>query len=69
MPIYEYKCPVCDHRFSVLQRLGEGNENLVCELCGAPRPDKQFSTFASTSSAGGGQTLSSGGAPSGSPFT
>jgi len=37
MPIYEYKCPVCNHRFSVLQRLGEGNEHLRCEKCGEPK--------------------------------
>ena len=64
MPIYEYKCPVCNHRFSVLQRLGEGNEHVCCEKCGSPKPVKQFSTFASSgssqhSSAPGG--ISSGG--------
>jgi putative FmdB family regulatory protein len=67
MPIYEYKCPACDHRFSVLQRLGEGNENLQCEICGTPKPVKQFSTFASTTSTSGGSLASS--APSRSPFT
>ena len=40
MPIYEYKCPVCNYRFSVLQRLGEGNEHLRCEKCGEPKPIK-----------------------------
>ncbi len=49
MPIYEYTCSVCHHRFSVLQRIGEGNEQLHCEKCGAPKPVKQFSTFASSS--------------------
>lgn len=63
MPIYEYKCPVCNHRFSVLQRLGEGNEHLRCEKCGEPKPIKQFSTFASSSSSQRGSTTS--GAPSG----
>jgi putative FmdB family regulatory protein len=68
MPIYEYKCPVCNHRFSILQRLGEGNENLNCEQCGAPRPVKQFSTFASTGASAGSDSFASS-APSGSPFT
>ena len=48
MPIYEYKCPVCGHRFSILQKIGEGNEHLRCEKCGAPKPIKQFSNFASS---------------------
>ena len=48
MPIYEYKCSVCDYRFSVLQRLGEGNAHLRCEKCGEPKPIKQFLTFASS---------------------
>ena len=51
MPIYEYRCPVCQHRFAVLQRVGAGNEALTCEKCGAPRPLKQFSTFASPGNA------------------
>jgi putative FmdB family regulatory protein len=43
MPIYEYACPSCEHRFSVLQRVGEGNDHLRCEQCGTPRPVKQIS--------------------------
>ncbi len=68
MPIYEYKCGACDHRFSVLQRMGEGNAHLVCEQCGAPKPAKQFSSFASGSGSSGGGPASH--APSGgSGFT
>lgn len=63
MPIYEYKCSVCEHRFSVLQRIGEGNAHLRCEKCGEPKPVKQFSTFASSSSSKRGPTTSA--APSG----
>jgi putative FmdB family regulatory protein len=64
MPVYEYKCSVCNHRFSVLQRIGEGNDHLRCEKCGEPKPIKQFSTFASSSGSQGGSainTSSSGG--------
>ena len=63
MPIYEYKCSACEHRFSVLQRISEGNEHLHCEKCGEPKPIKQFSTFASSSISKHGSTAS--GAPSG----
>ena len=62
MPIYEYKCCTCEHRFSVLQRIGEENEHLRCEKCGEPKPIKQFSTFASCGSKNGATTS---GAPSG----
>ncbi len=67
MPIYEYKCPACNHRFSVLQRIGEGSEHLQCELCGTSKLIKQFSTFASASSSSEGSFASS--VPSRSPFT
>ncbi len=46
MPMYEYHCLICGHEFEVLQRLGEGNENLECPHCQTPRPEKKFSTFA-----------------------
>jgi putative FmdB family regulatory protein len=48
MPLYEYRCPVCGHRFEVLQRLGQDGGDLVCPACGRPSPDKQYSTFASS---------------------
>lgn len=33
MPIYEYKCTVCDHRFEQLHLNGNG-EKVVCPECG-----------------------------------
>lgn len=59
MPLYEYRCPECGHRFEILQRMGEGAEGLTCPRCGAGKVEKQFSTFAS--STGGGQAVSGGG--------
>ena len=63
MPLYEYRCHACGHRFEVLQRIGEGAEGLVCPECGERDLEKQFSTFAS---AGGDQTTGPICGPSGS---
>ena len=49
MPLYEYACANCGHRFEILQRIGEGHEGLTCPNCDAPEVEKQYSTFASTS--------------------
>lgn len=49
MPLYEYTCTDCGHRFEILQRLGEGSDGLTCPKCGAAEVEKQFSTFASSS--------------------
>ncbi len=46
MPLYEYQCPACGHRFEVLQRLGEGGDGLACPECEQPRPERKLSTFA-----------------------
>ncbi len=46
MPIYEYCCRQCGHRFEVLQRLGEGAEQLRCPQCGADKPLKQVAACA-----------------------
>lgn len=54
MPLYEYQCSECGHRFEVLQRMGEGADGLTCPRCDAPRPEKKFSTFASSTGAGSG---------------
>ncbi len=57
MPIYEYRCTECDHRFEILQRLGEGAEELTCPGCGVPRLEKMFSTFAATTQGSPGGRL------------
>jgi len=55
MPIYEYKCSHCGHRFDILQHIGEDGTNLTCPECGTPKPEKMFSAFAS----GGASSVSS----------
>lgn len=68
MPLYEYRCPDCGHRFEILQRMGQGAEGLTCPRCGAEKVEKQFSTFAS-STAGGSSAASGGGGGPGGGFT
>jgi len=61
MPLYEYRCPTCDHRFEVLQRLGDDASGLACPACGAARVEKQLSTFAARGAASGGDAFASAG--------
>lgn len=63
MPLYEYSCRECGHRFEVLQRMNEGSEGLDCPRCGHPEVSKQFSTFAAA--VAGGSTAGRGAAASG----
>ena len=69
MPLYEYRCPSCDERFEVLQRMGEGSGGLACPSCGGETLERQLSTFAglSGSSTESGEACARPGC--GSPFT
>jgi putative FmdB family regulatory protein len=48
MPIYEYKCRKCGHKFELLQRMGATSEGVSCPECGSSEPIKQFSVFMSS---------------------
>lgn len=50
MPIYEYVCKKCRHRFETIVR---GSSKTVCPSCGASRLEKQLSVFAVGSGGGG----------------
>lgn len=47
MPLYEYRCPRCDERFEVLQRLGASGVGLACPKCGFVGVAREASSFAS----------------------
>ena len=47
MPIYEYQCKTCESKFEILQSINADNSELVCPDCGAEKPMKVFSSFAS----------------------
>lgn len=52
MPIYEYKCEKCGHRFDHLART-LSDVAKTCEKCGARNPVKQLSTFSTSESTHG----------------
>ncbi len=45
MPLYEYKCKQCGHRFELLLG-GNSKDPERCPSCSAPQPEKLFSSFA-----------------------
>ena len=46
MPIYEYQCPECQHRFSVLVRSAGDKEKPPCPECGGARTARLISPVA-----------------------
>ncbi|RPF42976.1 putative FmdB family regulatory protein [Thermodesulfitimonas autotrophica] len=53
MPIYEFRCPRCGHRFERLCQLGETGANLSCPACNSPKPERLLSSFATRGVEGG----------------
>ncbi|MBI4333959.1 MAG: zinc ribbon domain-containing protein [Chloroflexi bacterium] len=45
MPIYEYVCQKCRHKFSILVRGPRNGETPSCPRCQSPETRKVFSTF------------------------
>ncbi|MBU0519072.1 zinc ribbon domain-containing protein [bacterium] len=58
MPIYEFACTTCDHKFDELVRSSTNLAELCCPQCGANSPRKLMSAFGFSS---GGKTVSSSG--------
>lgn len=56
MPIYEYKCADCNHRFEYLVMGGQGPEN--CPECQKTKVQKQMSACGFLSKSSGGETVS-----------
>jgi putative FmdB family regulatory protein len=46
MPLYEFKCSSCGHRFEELAKVGE---IAPCPACGHAQPERLFSTSAGVS--------------------
>lgn len=44
MPIYEFICLQCQHRFECLTKIG-GEKEVVCPACGSSELSKIYSSF------------------------
>jgi putative FmdB family regulatory protein len=65
MPIYEFKCLRCSHRFEELCRVGEDGSALTCPACGGQTLKRCPSTFSCRSVGGDGQSAPVGGSSCG----
>jgi putative FmdB family regulatory protein len=65
MPLYEYTCRSCGHRFEVLQRMGAGSAGLACPRCSMRRPRRELSTFAAATGGGREESAAGGCEPGG----
>lgn len=53
MPIYEYKCGKCDHKFEVLHKSITKVEDVNCPKCKSNDIKKMMSTFSASFNGGG----------------
>jgi putative FmdB family regulatory protein len=56
MPIYEYECKECRHKYEVLQMTKENEGDLRCPQCGALNVVKLLSAFSPGSNSGNTKT-------------
>jgi putative FmdB family regulatory protein len=48
MPIFEFRCKKCGHKFETITSADEDGSGLFCLVCGAEHPEKQVSLFSSS---------------------
>jgi putative FmdB family regulatory protein len=49
MPIYEYECTNCGHKFELRRRLADSDSEVGCPNCGASQARRVLSLFATSS--------------------
>lgn len=54
MPLYEYRCRDCGHRFEAMRRMSERTDPLPCPDCGREAAGLALSTSAFLGGSGGG---------------
>jgi len=47
MPVYEYQCNACDHKFELLQSINARREDASCPQCNEINAQRLISTFSS----------------------
>ncbi len=67
MPLYEYRCPDCDHRFEKIKSVSQADFPEVCPRCQNAKAERTLSTFSARGSAG--PSSSSGCGPSSGGFS
>lgn len=45
MPVYEYECEACGHRFELRRSMSDSDEEVECPSCGVTKPKRVFSVF------------------------
>jgi len=48
MPLYQYECEKCGHKFEVQRKIGESDKELKCPKCGAEHPQRDYSAAFNT---------------------
>jgi len=48
MPIYEYVCKKCGHKFEMFRYFYQSDAELACPVCGEKDPERSFSTFSTS---------------------
>ena len=52
MPIYEYRCAVCGHQFTLLLPMSQSDAQCACPACGAAGARRLISSFAAIGGTG-----------------
>ena len=52
MPIYEYECEECGGKFEIRRGMTDSDIDIACPKCGAKKPRRVFSVFATHASSG-----------------
>ena len=63
MPLYEYKCTDCGHKFEEL--IKNTSQKINCPVCKSEKVEKAFSVFAASTSSGSSSSCGGGGCGSG----